>query len=326
METSSLAMLDARQGGRPAPPALVERALSSFAQLREAALERVVSANEVTERAVLATAECLREVVACASHHVEHLESLRAHIRRDATSSEEDADAQDGLEGIARRQVELLSRYERDMRALVELQADATRESLESLEVIARAAEEIERLTTASRVLAINAQIEASRFGEAGKAFAVVASEMRTMAKEIEHANQLVGETARGLRERLPKMAHTVGRMRERSTTFSEEVGDMVGEVSRGAESLERTIDEVTSTGRDTLGAVLRETRGALSHLQFQDPVAQQLLMIDTEGHRLELELALASGIDRRIRPPAATTLSGDARIDTQNHGEVLLF
>lgn len=306
----------------PVPPPPVDRSVAARAfalltRLRESAHDRVVSANTVTEKAVLATAECLRDVASRAERHVEHLRSLREHTV---------ADSERSLGAVARRQIDHVEAYQGDMRKLIDQQQSEARAALESLAVITEAASQIESLMKDSRVLAINAQIEASRYGERGRAFAVVATEMRSMADQIEHANTLVHDTTRTLMARLPRMAEQVATMSDRSGRFSTELEALVADITAGAEALEHNVHDVLSTGDEVMSGVLSQTNQALSHLQFQDPVAQQLLIIDNEAHDAQKVLMEDLPAPVRVRDPVPPPLGGDTRVEQESNGEVVMF
>lgn len=53
-----------------------------------------------------------------------------------------------------------------------------------------------------TNLLALNATIEAARAGEAGKGFAVVASEVKTLANQAQHLNEQIADKVRGVKER----------------------------------------------------------------------------------------------------------------------------
>ena len=294
------------------------RVLDGVAQLRDAALSRIEDANVATERAVIKAADCLRLIADEASRHVQHLQALREHSA---------AAGDNGLRGAVQRQLDSVGSYSREIGQLISEQSAQTRQTLDDLDGITRAAREIERLTSASWMLALNAQIEASRSGGAGKAFNVVATEMKQLAQEINHANAMVGAMAASLGAKLPRVAEHARRMEERSNAFSSEFSEKLRDVSDGAESLTQSIEDAISTGDETLQAVLKHCGAALSQLQFQDPVAQQLLMVDCEAHALQVELTKVLGAKREpLRPPVQAPLSGDARVEQHHNGEVLLF
>jgi methyl-accepting chemotaxis protein len=298
--------------------ATILRILSGVARLRDAAHERIVEANAVTERAVMATAQVLQRITQQATTHVEQLQSLRAHT----------AGGQDqGLNSAVQRQLTSATNHSRKLGELITAQNVDARQALTELEVIRTAAQTIQRLASAARMLALNAQIEAVRLGEAGKPFGVVAAEMKNMAREVDLANEQVGRTADNLQMTLPRIAARAEQMDVRSNEFATDLEERMRDVAEGGASLQRSIHEVLATGDGALQAVLGQCREAFSQLQFQDPVAQQLLMIDQDAYALQTELAeLLDAGDDDIRPPATPPLSGEVRIEQVRNGEVVLF
>lgn len=298
--------------------ATIRQVLSSIARVRDAALDRVVEVNGVTERAVMATGEILQRITLRATNHVERLQSLRAHSEQRGT---------EGLNAAVQRQLDGATTYSHEIGGLIAQQNVQAREALGELEVIRSAALQIERLAKAARTLALNAQIEAMRLGEAGKPFGVVAAEMKLMAQQVEHANTLVGRTAESLQASLPQLASRSEEMDARSKSFAVELGERLRDVTGEGESLRRAIQEALTTGDEALGAVLADCREAFSQLQFQDPAAQQLLMIDQDAYALQRELCeLLEVEDEELRPPPLAPLSGQVSIEQVRNGEAVLF
>jgi methyl-accepting chemotaxis protein len=63
--------------------------------------------------------------------------------------------------------------------------------------------EEIERVTQRTRILALNALIEAQRAGEAGRGFAIVAQEVRGISDEV---REIAGSLKRDLSVEIAKL------------------------------------------------------------------------------------------------------------------------
>lgn len=74
-----------------------------------------------------------------------------------------------------------------------------------------------------------------------------------------------------------------------------------------------------------TVTSMLDASHTALSHLQFQDVCAQQLLAVDGWAHEAQVTLAPEAARDA-IAPPVQTTLGENAGPVVQAAGEVALF
>jgi methyl-accepting chemotaxis protein len=71
------------------------------------------------------------------------------------------------------------------------------------LRQVGSVAESIGRIARQTRLLSLNAGVEASRAGDAGRGFAVVAGEVKTLAEETRAATVNIGDTVRALGEQI---------------------------------------------------------------------------------------------------------------------------
>ncbi len=185
------------------------------------------------------------------------------------------ADATDGLTGAIgeiRNQVEQAN----TITTTAQQTADDARDRVSSLEGasnrIAEVVHLINDIAEQTNLLALNATIEAARAGEAGKGFAVVASEVKSLANqtanatsEIEQQVQAMQSATKETVDAVNGIGQTINQVSEISSMIAAavveqeastgEIGRSVQDASEGTSNLAQNISEVQDMSERTRGA-----------------------------------------------------------------------
>lgn len=126
-----------------------------------------------------------------------------------------------------------------------------------AMEQVRRSAQDIEDIAETTNILALNATIEAMRAGEAGRTFAVVASEVKSLAndtrkatEEIAHTIDALGDEAGVVIGRIEEGAKASGDAKasvaQIETTIAS-VGDLVEEVDKQNDVIARSTGTISN-------------------------------------------------------------------------------
>jgi len=256
---------------------------------------RVEALRTLTEREILACGRVLSGIV----------ETARAII----------SDTDDAVAAAIMRSDETTARFIGEMRRDIEAQEAAVTEVLALADAMQEAISAINSLSQYSDLLSINARIEAARIGEAGAGFAVIAEQTRQLSGTIRGAAERVGAAIGAVREGLPPVRERASAMQERARAFIDVV---TREMKQGAQDA-----GAGSASGQRLETVMRLSNEALSHLQFQDPLVQELTSINHDFAVLSERVARVLAGEAVLEPAAETPRRAETRPVS---GKVTLF
>jgi methyl-accepting chemotaxis protein len=163
---------------------------------------------------------------------------------------------------------------------------------------------EVVKLITAvaeqTNLLALNATIEAARAGEAGRGFAVVASEVKALAAQTAKATDEIGTQIAGMQSAtqdavfsIKEISQTIGRISEIATTIAsavEEQGAATQEISRNVQQAAQGTSQVAVNISDVNDGA-SETGSASAQVL----ASAQSLSSDSNHLRLEVDKFLST-------------------------------
>jgi methyl-accepting chemotaxis protein len=105
-----------------------------------------------------------------------------------------------------------------------------------------------------TNLLALNATIEAARAGEAGKGFAVVASEVKDLAQETARATEDIGKQVERIQRNADATSRAIGRMSEiveQVNDYQTTIASAVEEQTATTAEMARNVTDASSNTRE---------------------------------------------------------------------------
>jgi len=231
---------------------------------------------EVSERhrradAQRSIAADLQKISRSASNTSSQTASVAAAAQQASTGVQSIASGAEELSASAAEISQQMSRASQVSREAVE-QADKTDATVRTLSDAAQRIGEIVSLITAiaeqTNLLALNATIEAARAGEAGKGFAVVASEVKGLANqasaatgeisaqvsEVQGATQRAADAISSIRNTISEvesMSTAVAAAVEEQTSVTSDMSRNMQDVAQGVTDISKAIQEIDAATRD---------------------------------------------------------------------------
>jgi methyl-accepting chemotaxis protein len=294
------------------PSSSTQKRIEAINRARDALVEKIRGANSVTESESLAVGSSLGAIV----------EEAKAHAIESRRTLEEYA--QTGLVSQMAQQNELLSSFLSVIERHITAQARTALTAAEQVNRIVGLGQAIARVTVQAKMLALNATIEASRMGAAGAAFHVISQEMKQFSQAVNDTSSLVQELAEQLLRTIPEMAQIADVMKGAAADFKVKAQAQIVDLGRTSESLSTTVKGSLNASEARLEKVLSLSYEALSHLQFQDTVAQSLLSCERILQHLSDEMKASDVADFEDSDSSPlVTPAADSEVEA---GEILLF
>lgn len=272
--------------------------LSSSSHVLIRSAESIFSAAETTEQALNQQKQGTDSVAAA----INELESSSAEVKNTTHFASERSDSSNLL---AEESLRIAEQTEHSINLLAEdvKAAAAQVEQLQSRTIdVGKVLEVISTIAEQTNLLALNAAIEAARAGEAGRGFAVVADEVRTLANRTHDSTDEIKRTIENLQQ---EALTTVATMHQSSEEASKRA-EQVQQVAQSLKDISAHMCEINDLNVQIADATEQQNLAAeeinQSVIAIRDNAETSLVDAHNSKQVSEELLLLAKQLDQQVR------------------------
>ena len=192
---------------------------------------------------------------------IEELDASIAQISATASSSSAEMQEASGLMGEGTRKVQETAEAAQNISIAMDTTETEANRVVEAVEKISSFIGTIEGIAQQTNLPALNATIEAARAGDAGKGFAIVASEVKTLSGQTQTATEDISKLIEGLQVVVGKLFASVEGARSSVSVAQEltvqteqdisSVNEIVGRTAGGIEEIASVLSEQSTATKE---------------------------------------------------------------------------
>ncbi|MGB1091903.1 MAG: methyl-accepting chemotaxis protein [Oceanobacter sp.] len=260
----------------------LKQLLCSFSPLAGLLNAHLDTTNKLADDAA---SSIMEHVVAVSKNSDDFLQTVN---ERNDRATQIRQEAQDTI-SVSHQMLSEMSSYRQQRESYQQQQSRAIEDITEKVKTFSPLIEEIRDVTRQTNLLALNAAIEAARAGEAGRGFAVVADEVRTLSNQIEGAASRIEDSLMQVSDTVDAQMVNMQEANQNSTDEVEWLCNINASVETLSGQFAQSIDALSELSESTSEAVKHVRDSVLMILgqgQFQDIARQQIEQVQ-EGLNL---------------------------------------